>query len=110
MTLFTSNWTTCHCIRLRDHAAQGLAPESSPASLRQPPGKTLARAMLRSSLHASLARVLKALDVDAAAVDFSSLVDADGRPGAILAVSSIVIITWHHHHHHYYDSTVLCSG
>ena len=45
---------------------------------------------LRVSLERSLARVLKARGVSPEAVDFKALVDADGRPGALIAGSTMV--------------------
>ena len=45
---------------------------------------------LRVSLEQSLARVLKARVVMPEAVDFKALVDADGRPGALIAGSTMV--------------------
>ena len=45
---------------------------------------------LRVSLERSLARVLKARGVSPEAFDFKALVDADGRPGALIAGSTMV--------------------
>ncbi len=45
---------------------------------------------LRVSLERSLARVLKARGVPAEAVDFKALVDAEGRPGALISGSTMV--------------------
>ena len=45
---------------------------------------------LRVSLERSLARVLKARGVSPEAVDFKALVDADGRPGALISGSTMV--------------------
>ena len=45
---------------------------------------------LRVSLERSLARVLKARGLSPEAVDFKALVDADGRPGALIAGSTMV--------------------
>ena len=45
---------------------------------------------LRVSLESSLARVLKARGISPEAVDFKALVDADGRPGALIAGSTMV--------------------
>ena len=45
---------------------------------------------LRVSLEQSLARVLKARGVMPEAVDFKALVDTEGRPGALIAGSTMV--------------------
>ena len=45
---------------------------------------------LRVSLEQSLARVLKARGVSVAAFDFKALVDTEGRPGALIAGSTMV--------------------
>ena len=45
---------------------------------------------LRVSLETSLARVLKARGVSPEALDFNALVDTDGRPGALIAGSTMV--------------------
>ena len=45
---------------------------------------------LRVSLETSLARVLKARGVSPEALDFKALVDTDGRPGALIAGSTMV--------------------
>ena len=45
---------------------------------------------LRVSLERSLARVLKARSISPEAVDFKALVDGEGRPGALIAGSTMV--------------------
>ena len=86
--------TMAHCLRtlagfLRPPQTYALCLTAKAFHVKEH-GVPRATRALRVSLERSLARVLKARGVSPEAVDFKELVDADGRPGALIAGSTMV--------------------